>query len=439
MPPRSTELRMASFDPDVFITDSTSLIYKILDACCGDSGIGLLIKEIFLARAGAALETIYFNDLDYIFSNLHFLARTPSEQYSYDPMRDMLNSNQWDEVRQKDAWYRARVKDFFAACSLGGTPAGIKKCIQAAVSVDCDIYENYRYIDNFGLTSSLGRTSARNEVTIVVHKDSLRPEELRLCRDMLRKIMPLDSIVTINTNGLGVATPVPVSAAASDSEYYEVQKVITPTPVLENVPAPELLAIDLLPTEEWIFSQSPTLAPYAAFNITAESGYYYLMGGGRRSPIDSVTYGTLQADGSVKTEPNYEVYNTTGTYTDWRNYEKADSPDNYPGGKFGLTPGVTPARNPDGTPYHFRYTSQQEYVTSKMAEVIAAGGVADSSHYRYPIQKSASTKRVFYPELAIAYNPPARSTTVTSSGTYRRGRRWSGNWRALNMFARTNQ
>lgn len=395
------------------------MLYKYVDALCGTTGAGALINLIFLARLGGALETIYFNDLDYIFGSVSFLARAPSESYAYNPMTDLLTAAQWDEVRVKDAWYRARVKSFFIACSLGGTPDGLRQCVDAAVAVDADLYEVWRYEDNFGLGDDLGRApwSARNEVVVRPHKASLMPVEMRLLRDMLNKIAPVETIITVNLQGLAVSTPVPVAAAASDSEYYEVQKVVTPTPVIANLPPPELLPIDLLPTETWLYSGDPTLAPYAAFNITQEYGYYYLVGGGQRSPIDSVTYGTLQADGSVQTAPNYEVYETSGTYTDWINYEKADSPDNFPGGKWGIHPNLAPPLNPDGTPYIFAFLSQVDYITDKIAQVIGLGGIADDDHYKMPITPQAQAKIVFYPEEAVAYSPPAKESTVTQSVT----------------------
>ena len=158
MPPKSTELRLMHFDEYVYTGDNTTILYKLVDALCGTVGAGQLVNEIFLARMAGALETIYFNDLDYIFGRVSFLVRSPAESYSYNPQIDMLTSDQWDEVRVKDAWYRARIRDFFTACTMGGTPDGIRMTVQAAVATDADIYEVWRYRDNFGLTEDLGRS-----------------------------------------------------------------------------------------------------------------------------------------------------------------------------------------------------------------------------------------------------------------------------------------
>ncbi len=442
MPPRSTERRLDHFDDTVYRGDSSTILYKFMDALCGDAGAGSLIKEAFIARLSNSLETIYFNDLDFIFGSIKFLARTEAESYDYDPAKDMLTSDQWDEVRVKDAWYRDRIKKFFQACNLGGTPDGIRTCVDAAIAVDCDIFEVWRYMDNFGLGDNLGRSpsSARNEVVIRPHKTALMPVERRLLRDMLHRILPVDTIITVDLNGLGVASPIPVRSITADSTYFEVQKTVTPTPILADLPAPELLAIDLDPTEKWLFSNSPELAPYAAFNISQEYGYYYLVSGGKRSPIDSVSYGTLQPDGSVRKEPDLELFQTISKYGEWQEYETADSPDNYPGGKFGLHPSVGVAINPDGSPYVFPYESQEQYVQQKMAEVIQLGGVANELRYKLPIQKESVSKVVYTADQAIAWTPPAQESTVTSSWTYRRNPDRTLDLRnQLTMFVRTGQ
>lgn len=419
MPPRSTEARLEHFDETVFKADPTSAIYKLVDAICGDGGAGSLKKGAFVSRLGLALESIYFSDLDYIFGNMSFLSRYQSESYTYDPNNDMLTSEQWDEVRIKDAWFRARIKDFFIAVGMGGTPDGLRMAVVAALSVEADLFEVWRYMDSFGLTANLGRAPVptRAEVVVKPHKTSITRKEYRLLRDMIGRVAPEDTVVTINTGGLAVATPIGVQSVAADSSYYEVQKVVTATPILADLPAPELLAIDLKPTEQWMFSKSPELAPYSAFNITQEYGYCYLVSGGPRSPIDSVQYGTLNTDSQVVPEPDYESFETVGEYTDWAEYDRADSPDNYPGGKFGLTPSTVPALNPDRTPYDFPYENQAQYIAELKSLILSQGGIADDQRFRLPIKENTTTKTVYKPELAIAYNPPVRDTTVTSSWT----------------------
>lgn len=440
MPSKSTELRLSHFDELVYSADSTTMLYKFLDAVCGDAGSGSLKKEIFLQRLSGAIENIYGSDLDYIFGNMRFLSRAPSESYVYDPMVDMLTSDQWDEVAIKDAWYRARIVEFFTAAGLGCQPDAIRHCVHAATSVDCEIFEVWRYIDNFGLTSPLGRSpvAARNEAVVKPLKAALDPREFRQLRDMLYRIMPVDTVLTIDVNGLSVSTPIKVQSVASDSTYFQVEKMVTATPLLDDIPAPELLAIDLIPTEEWLFrAKNPELAPYAYMNITSEYGYCYLVSGGNRSPIDSVQYDILDANGNLVPEANFEFFESTAVYTDWHEYEKADSPDNYPGGKYGMNPWLDEPLNPDGSVYQFPYSSQQAYITAKKAEVISLGGQASNTQYRMLVQKENQTKRVYTPDLGIAYSASAKDSTVSSSVTGRHSRRSGGELRSPSAFVRS--
>lgn len=421
--PRSTERRMDHFDENTYTATPSTMLYKFVDALCGTTGAGALVNEIFLARAAGALETIYFNELDFIFGRINFLSRSPAETYVYNPMVDLLTSKQWKEVQQKDEWYRSRIRDFFVACSKGGTPEGIRHAVHAAVGSDCDIYELWRYIDNLGMSEDyLGRSDTRSEIVVRPHKGELSQAEIRLLRDMLEKILPMETVVTISEDGLSTSVPIPVAAASADSTYYEVQKMITPTPMMDELPPPELLPIDLLTTEQWMYSKDPTLAPYAAFNITSEHGYHYLVNNNARSPIDTVTYGTLNADGTVEPEANFSVYQTDERYTEWMTYELADSPDNFPGGKYGLTPTRGPALNPDRTPYRFPFITQLAYVTQQILEIVGLGGIADESRYKLPLQQPRQLKREFLAEYAIASESPARDSTVSKSITRRRYR-----------------
>ena len=418
-PPKSTELRLAHFDETVFKADPATFVYKFVDAVVGDGGAGSLLKDSLMTRFSLALETLYFSDLDYIFGGMHFLERSDAESYPYNPQSELLTSDQWDEVRVKDSWYRARIKDFFEAATMGGTPNGIRAAVQAGTSASCEIFEVWRFKDSYGLTQSLGRApvTSRSEFVIKPHKSPLHPKQLRLVRQMVNRIAPMETVVTIDHNGLQVNSPVGVQSASADSSYFEVQKRVQGSPVLQDIPEPELLAIDLRPSEDWLFSKSPEIAPYAAFNISQEYGYYYLVSGGSRSPIDSVQYSTSTDGANFSTEPNYESVVTTGSYTPWQEYELADSPDNYPGGKFGVTPKEAPARTPLGESYNFPFQSQSEYVEQKKGEVLSRGGQADEHRYRLPTTESTMDRVTYTPDLAVAYSTPAKDSTVTTRWT----------------------
>lgn len=436
----STGSLMQDFDTDVYNTSSTSLIYKLVDALCGSTGAGALINKVFLNQLQGNLATTYGSDLDYFFGNIGFLPRSPSEMYVYNASQDLLTSDQWDEVRVKDAWYRARIKDFWKACNMGGTPEAIRMICQAAVACDCNVFEVWRYIDNFGIVDSIGRADARNEVVVQPLKSSLSPAEFKLLRDMLARVMPVETIVTINTDGLGTLEPVEFSAACANSVYYQVERVFSATPVLSSFPSPDQLPVDLLPTETWLFDAktNPKLAPYAQLNITAQYGYYYLAGGGAHSPIDSVSYGRLQRDGSVNNTANFVAFPTSSQYTPWTSWPLVDSPDNYPGGKFGLHPASAPALNSDGTTYQFPWPSQQAFVAAQSQIVTEMGGTANQQGYQLPLAAPNQAQLAFLPEYAVAYYPPGRDSTISTNNTRNRQVQESGNqgWTSRSGFVR---
>lgn len=451
MPTKSTTKLLESFDPDVYIGTPNTVLYKFLAALTGPNGAGGLVNMAFFGRMAGALQTIYFNDLDYIFGKIGMMSRAPSESYPYNPMTDMLTSEQWDEVKVKDQWYRARIIDFFKACSLGTTPQGLQMCVKAAVACDCNLFEVYRYKDDMGITANLGRANfnvalpyptnlpagwsplavpgspegvgpanGRNEVVIQPLKTSLSPGELRLLRDMLDRISSVDTIVTVNTQGLSVGTPVHVRSSAASSTNFIVQRHVLATPIVSQLPTPEKLPITLNLSQQWLYNAQnvPQTAPYSAFNMSTQSSAYYLDGS---SAIDNVSYSTLSESGVMTPGPTYTVYANSDTLGVVHPYQLADCPQNYPGGEYGVHPSTAPAINPDGSPYNFPFDSQQQYVDQIIERVTAMGGKATNSGYQLPIAQNGSTTEVFYPHYAIAATAPARESSVTVAITQARG------------------
>jgi hypothetical protein len=109
-------------------------------------------------------------------------------------------------------------------------------------------------------------------------------------------------------------------------------------------------------------------------------------------------------------------------YTEWANYDKADSPDNYPGGKDGLHPATAPALNEDGSIYRFPYASQQAYVLEQMISIRDRGGIATGTQYRLPLE----SQWVDVDGTALAYYTSFISLDLfNSDGTRKAG---GGNW-----------
>ena len=111
------------------------------------------------------------------------------------------------------------------------------------------------------------------------------------------------------------------------------------------------------------------------------------------------------------------MFDTTGSFTPKQPYERADCPQNYPGGKYGIHPDREPAQNPDSSPYIFPFASQGAYVAAKAAEVVGLGGQADADGFSLPISAPSSSARAFWPEYAIAYAAPTQDSTVSRQST----------------------
>lgn len=133
-------------------TNQDSHLYKFLQSLCGDAGAGSLKREKLYPRLQQMLGATYFQDIDKLYGNPIGISRLPIELYIYDPKNEALTSDQWIEVFAKDASYRERCLTWMRAIIEGPTPRGIALAAEAACGIECDVYENYQYIDNTQLT-----------------------------------------------------------------------------------------------------------------------------------------------------------------------------------------------------------------------------------------------------------------------------------------------
>jgi len=115
-------------------------------------------------------------------------------------------------------------------------------------------------------------------------------------------------------------------------------------------------------------------------------------------PIFSSWIGGLD-DLAVDTSES-TTHTSTQSVTSWGAYEPygiADSPDNYPGGMYGVHPATKPAVEAGAVgigKYGFEWNNQSEWVQFASASAIAAGGQADSKGIRYPTTTSSTSSYV---------------------------------------------
>lgn len=153
--PRSIIQKASHFSESYWKLDSDSIVFKILDALCGDAGAGNNKKSLFISRLQASLDSTYFQDLDSFYFGVLGFPRHLSESYDFNPYSNALTVQQWIEVQLKDAKYRARCLDLMSAFDHGTSPFGIRMGCKSVLGVDCDVFEIWKYLDSFGYQSGL--------------------------------------------------------------------------------------------------------------------------------------------------------------------------------------------------------------------------------------------------------------------------------------------
>jgi hypothetical protein len=145
--PKRFEQRMERFG-EHYDTTQDSHLYRFLISLCGDAGAGSLKRELLYPRLQQLVSSTYFTDIDKLYGNPLGVSRLPKELYIYDPHNEALTQEQWIEVFAKDASYRERCLLWMRAIIEGPTPRGIAMAAEAACGIECDVYENYQYLDN---------------------------------------------------------------------------------------------------------------------------------------------------------------------------------------------------------------------------------------------------------------------------------------------------
>src|SRR5699024_9188157 len=239
----------------------------------------------------------------------------------------------------------------------------------------------------------------------------------------------LDTIITVDSLGVGVHKPVELWNVAADSSYFEIIKTVTGSPDLDLVPPPEYILEDIFSGEDWIKKDEANQAPSTALNSTQETSIIYTYYDEKTTMIEGVEYTARQGTKEVKQKPLIETGENQVQFSEWINFAKSDSPDNYPGGREGQTPYSTPALNRDGTEYVFPYESQLEYEEEMKTLVVQNGGECVDGAYRIKLGDGGVRSRVLEPRFVFSLKCSSRQSTVTTSwyGSRESGETFAGN------------
>lgn len=254
--PKKFRNRLRRFG-DHYDTSNDSHLYRFLVGLCGDAGAGSLKKELLLPRLEDRLEATHFLNLDRIYGETLALPRISPEIYSTDPENQTLTNTQWNEIYAKDAAYRQRCLTWMRAIIEGPTTRGIALAAEAAIGVECDVFEHYRYLEAPTVYLNLAETSSRNEFVILPRTNTITEAERRRIMRLVDKLRPQHTISTV-TEGSDVRSERQVREVDSTSDRFYVSRLVTGR---EDIDWP---AIDLS-KGYWIEAATEKEAPTFAF------------------------------------------------------------------------------------------------------------------------------------------------------------------------------
>jgi hypothetical protein len=263
------------------------------------------------------------------------------------------------------------------------------------------MYETWRYEKR---DETVGRMQylLRNEVVIVPDNKDITPQQKDLLLRVLDRIKPADVIVTIDTNGLASYKEDDLRDISASSSYFEIVKTLTNAVDSSKLPPPEYLFDEIAYGYDANFNLN--LGDQAEVRKsmdrrTQEYSEYYVYDKSNNTQIKNISYQS-EYESTTKDETSFSEKTSSIQWSDWKQFDRIDSPDNFPGGKYGKTPLSAPALNKDGSSYTFQYDSQNEYELEQSKSIIAAGGQVSGHQYRMK-SFSSSSDITYLPEMSL--------------------------------------
>lgn len=360
---RSFERKVSNFPEEVYNFAPNDKLTILMQTVLGDPGVKQLTKIQELARLTETLRITKYKDLDDFFGPFLGISRLPGELYDVDPYTDQLTTSQWRQIERNDAIYRDRIRLFLRAMAEGGTLRGIAMAAQAVFSQRVQILEHWRTTDSEGL-SVTGRTNSPKEFLVVPLQRDLTDSEMRIGYNILDRIRPVNVIFTIQQTAVPALPTSPIRHSTSDSEYFEIVRYVIPNR-------------DSVQREDsdyyWLVAGQETEAPRYAYGATMEAIWSL---NGNVSSVESFVI-AADTENPLPIRPDSQPV----AHGPWRQIERADSPDNYPTGRYSNDP----ARYDGAGNYIFAWSSQQAYESWLRGRVESLGGEFGIDRYRYPI------------------------------------------------------
>lgn len=277
---------------DNYNVSNTSHLYRFLVALCGESGAGSVKKELLTSKLQQMLESTHFTNLDRLYGDALALPRLSEEVYGIDPLNEILTQDQWSEVKAADAAYRERCLLWMRAVIEGPSVRGMALAGEAALGVECDVVERYKYLENLisdtpTTLSNIGETNSRNEFVIVPRMPNITEQEKRRVLKLVNKLRPVNVIVSV-FDGDYLRNEQFITNVASSSDRFNVRRLVTGRTDV-NWPA-------LNPSSGyWIQSNIEAEAPTYAFMDRQESVTYISIQGVSASSYHTGAFNQNQA------------------------------------------------------------------------------------------------------------------------------------------------
>lgn len=211
---------------------------------------------------------------------------------------------------------------------------------------------------------------------------SLSYSRRRAIYQAVNRLKPANTICTVDERGMAVRKVVVVRHAASPSEYFEIRKYVTAVDPPKAPPSERYFWV-----KDGVEMEAPTFA-----HLSSMESQWSL-----NDSVTNVDAFEIGQDGIEKRLPS-AMNNPDQVWGPWREVGLADSPDNYPNGKFS----ADASRYDKDGQYVFSWSNQQEYVEWLQGSIEILGGDWAGNRYRLPSSSETNPGASSSPMDALA-------------------------------------
>lgn len=360
---------LEQFDPHLYKLGSSSHIRRFVETVCGPAGLGGLLADTIDLYLSQGLDTAFLSTVDWLFASVMGFQRVPWNTVDYDVRTAFLTLSEAQDFEVRAAAYRRRYRRLLQGLDEGNTPHGVETVCEAILDCSVSVDEQWH-------------TTPGSWRVLIQPWEPVTVEARRVCVETVQRLKPSDTVVTITE-------PLNTVETFSPSMVHPLTVGWQVKPLIVNHVDNQRVSV-----------RQPLVYGYNAFTGSSlDASYEAPIQYGERTPTPTIEYPASSVTASVSVIDDgvessvapWSDKSKTVRWGNWTSYQKADSPDNYPGGMNGVHPLTAPAITPAGTAYLFPYESQQEYESQEAAKIISQGGQTQPGRYRLPLSETVNT------------------------------------------------